>query len=163
MRVVLILLKSTAAAVRISSLFWSYSLRVCYTGTDQCTSVTSEECWLCSPFVICKFCDCRNGHFEECAVSLVFAFLVFIFVIIYVHVSVGLLFSCLKWICSLIISISYMSVSADIQWEGQVYWVISPHKFMFKIRKNVSGLRHFMFLDSSPYCQEVILKSCCNM
>lgn len=70
---VLILLKSTAALVQISSLFWSFSLRVCYAGTDQWHSVTSEGCWLCSPFVTSKFCDSVGTIEEFASESCIFA------------------------------------------------------------------------------------------
>ena len=117
----LILLKSTAAVVRISSLFWSYSLWDCYTETDQCPSVTSEGCWLCSPFVTRKFCDPRNGKFEECAREpCIFFFWVNMCDNVFLCLNSPLPFPCLEWISSLRICISDLSVSAVKLSEGQV-------------------------------------------
>lgn len=83
---VLILLKSTAALVQISSLFWSFSLRVCYTGTDQWHSVTSEGCWLCSPLLLLSSVI-QSAQLKSVPVSLVYLLL---------NISASIVFLCLS-------------------------------------------------------------------
>lgn len=164
---VLIPLKSTAAVVRISSLFWSYSLWVCCTGTDQCPAVTSEGCGLCSPFVILRFVILEMAILKNVPVNL------FLFVNICYNGFLCQSFSCLEWINSWRLCMySNVSVSAVTLPAGPVNkdvclltgsWGLKILKYVliFEVWQRSVDLRCFLSLLSKSklnlFCMQVML------